>query len=678
MKSVSLAAVVALARTVVSTEQVSSPVAKVLSMLSDLQAKTISDGELSQKEYAEFAEWCEDRSRNLGFEIKTGKAQIDTLKGTIAKEASSIASLTTKVEALVADLHTDQADLKAATEIRQKEKAAFLATDNNLAETVDMLGRATIIVEREMKGGASMMQLQSARNLEQAFGVLVQGALIHSADAGKLSAFIQAMQQQEDSDMGAPAGAVYESHSGDILSTLQGLHEKAQGQLDDARKTETADTHSFEMLKQSLEDEISYGQKELAEAKKGIAARSQNKAQAEGDLAVTTKELVEDVNAKASLHHDCMTKAENFEAETKSRGEELAALAKAKHIITEATSGALAQVSLLQLSRSMSSSRAESVILESVRFVRDLARKEKSSKLAQLAARMTSATHTSSGGQFEKIKGLIRDMISKLEGQADADASRKAWCDRNLADANQQKSDKTHEISKLSSRINLMSARSTQLKSEVAALQGELAKLAKSQVQMDKLRQEEKASYGKRRADLEKGLEGLKFALKILSDYYATDDKAHDSADGTATGIISLLEVCESDFTRDLAQVISDEEVAVADYEQVSKQNEIETSAKLQDIHYKTKETKSLDADAAELASDRSNVQEELDATHQTLVRLEEQCIDKAETYAERKARHQAEIAGLREALDILESEAALLQRSARRKLRGGHSIELH
>merc|ERR1712039_676373 len=152
----------------------------------------------------------------------------------------------------------------------------------------------------------------------------------------------------------------------------------------------------------------------------------------------------------------------------------------------------------------------------------------------------------------------------------------------------------TGEISKLTSRINVMSARSAQLKSEVAALQGELAKLAKSQLQMDSLRQEEKASYGKRRADLEKGLQGLKLALKILTDYYATDDKAHDSADGTASGIIGLLEVRESDFTRDLAPVISDEEIAVTDYEQVSKQNEIEKVAKLQDVAYKTKEKKSL------------------------------------------------------------------------------------
>ena len=40
--------------------------------------------------------------------------------------------------------------------------------------------------------------------------------------------------------------------------------------MDVARKTDTADLHNFQMLKQSLVDEIKYAKKELEEAKKGI------------------------------------------------------------------------------------------------------------------------------------------------------------------------------------------------------------------------------------------------------------------------------------------------------------------------------------------------------------------------------------------------------------------------
>ena len=57
---------------------------------------------------------------------------------------------------------------------------------------------------------------------------------------------------------------------GGIVDTLNDLLEKASSQLDDARKTETADLHNFQMLKQSLVDEIKYAKKELEEAKKGI------------------------------------------------------------------------------------------------------------------------------------------------------------------------------------------------------------------------------------------------------------------------------------------------------------------------------------------------------------------------------------------------------------------------
>merc|ERR1711933_222996 len=106
----------------------------------------------------------------------------------------------------------------------------------------------------------------------------------------------------------------------------------------------------------------------------------------------------------------------------------------------------------------------------------------------------------------------------------------------------------------------------------------------------------------------------------------------------------------------------------------VTKENEIDKTTKVQDVKYKVKEFKRLDGDSAELISDRSTVQTELDATNEALAKLEDQCIDKAETYAERAARHAAEIVGLKEALNVLENETALLQRHVvRRLLQGAH-----
>merc|ERR1719281_2319933 len=135
-----------------------NPVQKVLEMLSDLQAKIIAEGEAAQNLYEEFSEWCEDRSKDLGFEIKTGKAQVADLTATIDDATATIASLDSKVEELTAGIAVDEADLKAATEIREKEAADFAAEEAELSEIIDMLQRAIAILEREMNKGASMLQ----------------------------------------------------------------------------------------------------------------------------------------------------------------------------------------------------------------------------------------------------------------------------------------------------------------------------------------------------------------------------------------------------------------------------------------------------------------------------------------------------------------------------------------
>merc|ERR1719271_783617 len=244
-----LLALVALAPTQ-ATE--ANPIEKIIQMISDLQAKVIGEGEDAQKEYDEYAEWCEDRSTQLGFEIKTGKASVAELEATIEEETSTAAALETKIEELSNDIKTDEADLDAATKIREKENADFKAEEAELTEVISMLERATSILSKEMaKSGASMLQLQSAKSITEALSVMVQASAMSSADASRLTALVQTEQSDSDSEFGAPAAAVYEGHSDGIIGTLEGLTEKAEGQLDKARKTETTAVQNYQMLKQS-------------------------------------------------------------------------------------------------------------------------------------------------------------------------------------------------------------------------------------------------------------------------------------------------------------------------------------------------------------------------------------------------------------------------------------------
>merc|ERR1712222_274148 len=209
-----------------------------------------------------------------------------------------------------------------------------------------------------------------------------------------------------------------------------------------------------------------------------------------------------------------------------------------------------------------------------------------------------------------------------------------------------------------------------QLKEEVATLQKELAELANTQAEMDKIRADEKAVYEKNKPEMERGLKGIKLALKILNDYYAKADKAHSSSDGAGSGIIGMLEVIESDFTKGLSEMVAAEQTSASTYEKETKENAIEKTTKNQDVKYKTKEAASLDKKAAELSTDIEGVKSELDAVNEYLASLDKKCTYKVESYAERKARRAAEINGLKEALDILESETAFVQTSSLRGVR--------
>merc|ERR550532_1923486 len=140
-----------------------------------------------------------------------------------------------------------------------------------------------------MRKSGSLVQLASAGNLAQALGALVQASALSSVDASRLTALVQGSESSEDGagdeGLGAPAGAVYKGQGGGIIATLGDLLEKAQSQLADARQKETAATHNWELLKQSLEDSLAYAAKEVAEAKKGLAQSGEKKAEAKKGLA---------------------------------------------------------------------------------------------------------------------------------------------------------------------------------------------------------------------------------------------------------------------------------------------------------------------------------------------------------------------------------------------------------
>merc|ERR1719171_2212086 len=171
-------------------------------------------------------------------------------------------------------------------------------------------------------------------------------------------------------------------------------------------------------------------------------------------------------------------------------------------------------------------------------------------------------------------------------------------------------------VDKLTSKIDKASASIAQITESVATLQSQLADLAKQQAAMDEMRAEEKAAYLKAKKDYEDGVEGLTMALEILREYYSAEPallqqpsvSTHSASGDAATGIIGILEVSQSDFSKLLADAN-----VVEEYEKVSHENAVQKTMKEQDVKYQLKEKASLEKSVADFKEDRSGEQAELD-----------------------------------------------------------------
>jgi len=702
MQGVTAIVLLLVAGTHVSAE-VSNPLGTVMELMDSLTAKIVAEGEAEAKAYKEYVEWCDDAAANVKNEIKTATSKKEELEASIAKSTNDASSSASQVEDLGAAIAADESELKDATTVRERESADFAASEAELVDSVDTLGRAITIIGREMSKNPALLQQANSGDLGallKSLTTVVDAASFSVQDKQHLTALVQARQgaSSDDDEFGAPAAATYKSQSGNIVDVLDDLKEKAEEELSDLRKAENGAKHNYGMLRQSLEDQMGADTKDMNAQKAAKAAADESRATAVGDLEQTSKALA---NGEATLQTTgttCMTVAADHEATMNSRKEELTAIATAKKMLSESSSGAVGQtysfVQVVLQTGSTLSTRADLANAEIITLVKKLAREQHSAALAQLASRISAVIKygSSSGADpFEKIRGLIADMISKLEKEAQSESTEKAYCDEELAKTASKRQELEYEISKLTAKVDKAASKSASLKDSVKTNQKDLAALSKSQAEMDSIRREESGDYKQAKEDLTLGLSGVRKALGVLRDYYGGDSSAasmlqngadmasamqqpampvqHGKAGGAGGSIIDILEVVESDFAQNLAKEETQEADASAEYEKVSQENKVTKSIKEQDVKYQTQEFKALDKTVSELSSDRATVSTEQSAVLDYDTQLKNRCIAKPETYEQRKGRREAEISGLKEALSILNGEALL-----QRRKRGLHS----
>lgn len=646
-----------------------NPISKVLQMITELQHKVVAEGSAQQKEFDEYSTFCTDQANHLHRNIASAEAEQQDLEAVVDKANSDITKQSTKIEEAAAEQSEAEADLKKATHEREKEFAVFSGEEKTTMETVDAFERAIKLLHKHM--GMALVQTDAEEAVD-VLSTLVQSESLASADKNQLIALMQS--GTEDTEGQAPEAAAYENHDGTqvLIDTLQDLLDKTQATLMKLRNEETKSRGDYQMVKQSLEQEVAENKKIVDQAKQTKAAAEETKAKAEAEIEHVVKDIAADKDVLKELQHDCMEKAHEYEVEMQEQNEELKALAKAKEIIQEATEEAtdkqydLVQTddeSFVQVKMHMRSG-AEEATLKAIQFFRSRARATGSRRLALLASKASNKM-LMGGDIFKGIRKMVVDMVEKLEKEAEEEAGQKEFCDKEMGEAEEKKGDHEEELEKLTTRLDKAKSDIAKNKEQLSDLQQQLIQIGETQQALSKMRQEQHEAFVEVESDFEKGVKGVQLALKVLREFYSQAEEslvqvAQQTAksSGAGEGIISMLEIVESDFSKSLAEARQAEQEQVDEYEAEYNDNKVRQAALEADMKGKESLERTLQHHVSEVSDDKAGVQDELDAVLEYLKNLEPKCVSKPEPYEERKKRREEELAGLKEGLQVLEGNA--------------------
>lgn len=568
----------------------SSPLQKVVELMTSLQGKVISDGQRSAANYKSYVSWCKDNAFNKKAEISQGVNLKDKLMAKIAKSKSDAEDCTSQIQELSGSITTDEADLKAVTLLRQKEKQDFDSMDKELSSAIETLARARrilVLQTQKVNGSTAKSFLERPTHGMQVFveslkELVVAAKAIDSEDRAMLTTLIQAQEGtngtvqaasgDEDSDSERDESdytAVFQhpKATGTVLDALDDLRDKLEDSLTETRSRESTARHNYEKLKQHLQNKVRVQTAELNEAKKTLSFANEVVSQSEKELRNCKTSLKDSKSGLETVQHACLKRASEYSQEVEERKREMAALAAAKKQIQNllASFTQTAATSFVQVrAHTRATSRETLVGIAVAKQLHKLAKHSSSLELAQLASLVVSIMKRAKAGTmapksaFGKVKKLIQDMIEKLEKQVQDDLDQKKFCDREVGKTQQSKSDKTDYIDELSSRVEDAASAVANLQEDLKDLYRDMSALSTTQANADSIRTQEAESYKQTKKDLEEGLRGIQQALKVLRSYYGGGDD--DSGGGASASFAqqdSTEESPSEDVGASMAAVVS-------------------------------------------------------------------------------------------------------------------------
>merc|ERR1719453_2019661 len=243
------------------------------------------------------------------------------------------------------------------------------------------------------------------------------------------------------------------------------------------------------MTMMSLKAEQKLSQDKIDDCKRDRARIAEEKGEAEGVKATNEESRAEDEKNLKALTTECDNAASAWETRQTEAKEEQAAIEKAKEILASRVKVFIQKVARNKPEKE-SQLQGQKIRQTLINHFRGMGQ-----KLGSLS--MLNLVSVASTQPLDKIKGLIKGMIEKLEKEAAEAASIHEFCEaekKKNEDATKKNTDKKDD---LQSTIDKASAKKDQLADTIAELTEEIAELDASTAEAIKLRQEQHDTFVK-------------------------------------------------------------------------------------------------------------------------------------------------------------------------------------
>jgi hypothetical protein len=467
-------------------------------------------------------------------------------------------------------------------------------------------------------------------------------------------------------------------------------------ELADLNDEERMAQNGFEMAAGARSNTMKALKKIILEKSTLSASKGETKSEKENLKTEETKARDADQAFLDDLTAKCEAKAKAWDQRSSARAAEITALAEATEKMkgmgglynTNAKLVGLvgkgSQVSVKQHSQpvflQLRSARRVVAPAEKLQQLTQHLNKEASSLNSTPLAMLALQVQTAGPDHFVKVRGLIKDLIKKLKADAEAEATTKGVCDKNMAAAIGKRDKSAADTETASAQIDSTTSAINGLKTDIENLAAEIAELNKDLKDAEELRASEKAQNEKTIANAGEGKKTVDQAIGILNKFYAlvqntytpknaardgktvddlapetfSSDEEYKGKGDASKGIIGILEVIASDFERTSKVTTDAEATSLKDYEALKKDldQSVKDKAKLKETAETDVETK--ESDLTGFKDDLKDAETMNEEALEELEKLQAQCVATGETYAQRVAHRNQEIAALKEAMQIL------------------------